>query len=1013
MAHLGIPGVTEWHWDVGDPEEIFFLEEEIASGSFGTVYKARNQETGQYAALKITQAQEEDEISDYIELTILRKCDHPNIAKLFGCWRKGSETFMALEYCGGGAIGDFYQVWNISWSEEQIRFVVRETVKGLQYMHQNGLIHRDIKGANILLTDHGDVKLIDFGVSAILASSDQKRNTLIGTPYWMAPEVIANKTRPTPYDESVDVWSVGITAIELAEKEPPLSQMNPMRALMQIPLRNAPTLMEPEKWSKEFNDFLDVTLEKDPKKRARICDLLEHPFLKKPVDKSVVQSLIETAARERARILAEESSNGDFEDPQSEDEISSTNDTSDLKSEPEDEDSLASGTVVVYDIDEPQEKEYHKEKSPTSEEKESASVERANSTESRSGRQKSKRSGDKKEKSKKAKEELSTSPVSTPRGTTSSNKSNEPPAGRGAPAYLPSGGRGQPIVSLPSLEGMGRGIPGRSHPALLSPAPQRINRDTRRPQAGTTKHEKEMMAVKSSNQNLMRKQMNALRVHIKKNRLEMEKMKAKDAEKEAALLKKNQTKSSKLKSAQLSNSQRAAKQREVDSSNLERNFQDNLKNLQKQAEERQRRVLKEHKDNNTDLLSDFKKDTKAMHKDELNLHKEAEKSQKIELKKLPKKEKTPASKAAKLQNLEHLKMLQQRHDQRLLRFNLELKEHTKYGENSAKWISLWEQQHATRQYLNEKNNAESEYLLAKYEQDVANEKETYKLEFDLMQQIQALELQNFVKQMELEITQLKNVQAAEKMQQDEMLTFDHRSALREFNRNKLADEKALKAQIKRYKKENRGLSKGQLKSYETHTTVEWETKQIAKAEEFEQQQALQREEEEQLLRCHHDNQMEKALTSLQEAKAEKMRINQQLQDDLTNENILALTNLEKKYWTDRLYTSRKQHAEVIESENTYFQSERSLLTEQITDVTLMLKSFQEEFDALAVEQGLPEQQKSDILASVTAYTSEVIVALTQVQASLVVVQQEELQQLKAQFHSSWQAISDQAPPNVF
>lgn len=155
----------------------------------------------------------------------------------------------------------------------------------------------------------------------------------------MAPEVIANKTRPTPYDEVVDVWSVGITAIELAEKEPPLSQvnsqpviltlwqMNPMRALMQIPLRNPPRLTEPEKWSKEFSDFLDISLEKDPKKRAKIADLLAHPFLQvslfdttltfaqKPVDRTILRSLIQQAAKEKARVLAEEFENGVTYDP--------------------------------------------------------------------------------------------------------------------------------------------------------------------------------------------------------------------------------------------------------------------------------------------------------------------------------------------------------------------------------------------------------------------------------------------------------------------------------------------------------------------------------------------------------------------------------------------------------------------------------------------------------------------------------------------------------------------------
>lgn len=274
------PTIHDWIWDEGDPEEIWYLEEEIAAGAFGTVYKAIHNETGQVAALKITKPEENGEatIPDVVELYILKNCQHKNIVKLFGTWTKGPETFIALDYCGGGAVSDFYQVWEMKMNEDQIALVARGCLEGLQYMHENNFIHRDIKGANVLLTDEGDVKLVDFGVSAILSEPSQKRNTLIGTPYWMAPEVIQNKTRLNPYDEAVDVWSLGITLIELAEKDPPLSQMNPMRALMQVPIRKAPVLQNPSEWSDKFHSFLALCLEKDPAKRAKIDTLLKHPF---------------------------------------------------------------------------------------------------------------------------------------------------------------------------------------------------------------------------------------------------------------------------------------------------------------------------------------------------------------------------------------------------------------------------------------------------------------------------------------------------------------------------------------------------------------------------------------------------------------------------------------------------------------------------------------------------------------------------------------------------------------
>lgn len=302
------PSINDWVWDEGDPEEIWFLEEEIAAGAFGTVYKAIHNETGQMAALKITKPEEngEAQIPDVVELYILKNCRHRNIVGLLGTWVKGQETFIALDYCGGGAVSDFFQVWELKMTEDQIALVARGSLEGLQYMHQNNFIHRDIKGANILLSDEGEVKLVDFGVSAILQDSNQKRNTLIGTPYWMAPEVIQNKTRLNPYDEAVDVWSLGITLIELAEKDPPLSQMNPMRALMQVPIRKAPVLQNPGEWSEKFHSFLSLCLEKDPAKRASIDTLLKHPFVNNLKSKNILVNLINKVKEEKARLIAEE-----------------------------------------------------------------------------------------------------------------------------------------------------------------------------------------------------------------------------------------------------------------------------------------------------------------------------------------------------------------------------------------------------------------------------------------------------------------------------------------------------------------------------------------------------------------------------------------------------------------------------------------------------------------------------------------------------------------------------------
>lgn len=298
-----------WKWSTGDPEEIFILEEEIAAGSFGSVYKARHITTNKIYALKIIAPEEDDDVSEFVELFILNKCNHPNIVNLFGTWKKGNEIFIAQDYCGGGAVSDIPQVWDIEPTELQIGLICKYTLEALNYLHNNCILHRDIKGANILLTEKGDVKLIDFGVSAVLINREEKRNTLIGTPYWMAPEIISNKNGKNPYDEKIDIWSLGITCIELAEKEPPLSEVHPMRALMQIPLRDSPFLKNPKKWSKDFKDFIRECLIKDHIKRPTASELLQHPFIISiGSDTSPLVKLLKKAQRIKAKVVAEENS---------------------------------------------------------------------------------------------------------------------------------------------------------------------------------------------------------------------------------------------------------------------------------------------------------------------------------------------------------------------------------------------------------------------------------------------------------------------------------------------------------------------------------------------------------------------------------------------------------------------------------------------------------------------------------------------------------------------------------
>merc|ERR1712137_1070080 len=263
--------------DKEDVDNIFSLEQEIASGSFGTVYKGTYLPTGETLAIKII-TPDEDELPEdlMIEIALLKKVQHPNIIKYFGGYRKGDEIFIAMELCDCSA-RDIFEFEEDPLLEEEIALIAEGSLTGLAYMHEQNLIHRDIKAANILVTEDGHVRLIDFGVSSLDA---KKAKTFVGTPYWMAPEVIDSKSGMSTYGPKTDVWSLGITAIELAETMPPLSHINPMRALFQIPARDSPVLEKKDKWTPEFHDFLAKCLEKDPKKRPSALELLEHPWIK-------------------------------------------------------------------------------------------------------------------------------------------------------------------------------------------------------------------------------------------------------------------------------------------------------------------------------------------------------------------------------------------------------------------------------------------------------------------------------------------------------------------------------------------------------------------------------------------------------------------------------------------------------------------------------------------------------------------------------------------------------------
>uniref|UniRef100_A0A8C1TJ59 Myosin IIIB n=1 Tax=Cyprinus carpio TaxID=7962 RepID=A0A8C1TJ59_CYPCA len=273
-----------------DPSSDWDIIETIGKGTYGKVYKVISKKDGSQAAVKVLDPINDVDEEIEAEYNILRSLsNHPNVVKFFGMFYKsdelsGGQLWLVLELCNGGSVTDLIKgllMRGKRLEEPIISYILYGALLGLQHLHNNRIIHRDVKGNNILLTTDGGVKLVDFGVSAQLTSARLRRNTSVGTPFWMAPEVIACEQQyDYSYDARCDVWSLGITAIELADGDPPLAEMHPVKALFKIPRNPSPTLRHPEHWCRSFSHFIAQCLIKDFETRPSVTHLLEHPFIK-------------------------------------------------------------------------------------------------------------------------------------------------------------------------------------------------------------------------------------------------------------------------------------------------------------------------------------------------------------------------------------------------------------------------------------------------------------------------------------------------------------------------------------------------------------------------------------------------------------------------------------------------------------------------------------------------------------------------------------------------------------
>jgi serine/threonine protein kinase len=296
-------GDWETKFETGNPLEFMSNVIKIGEGSSGSVYSAWDEVRGETVAIKNVSPKDEDELVLYkFEIAVMSSTSHANLIKCYGSYKLREQIYIVMECADAGSLTDvlyFLNDRNMHLNEPEIAFICREVLQGLASLHKINRIHRDIKSDNTLITRSGQVKLADFGFAAQLTDKEQKRNTVIGTPFWMAPEVC----RGLDYGCKVDIWSTGVLAIECAEGAPPLLHETQMKAMFIIATKGPPTLKRKDEWTDELSDFIKQTTIIDPSRRATAEEMLRHPFLNRAASREHMGKIFSVVAdcRERER----------------------------------------------------------------------------------------------------------------------------------------------------------------------------------------------------------------------------------------------------------------------------------------------------------------------------------------------------------------------------------------------------------------------------------------------------------------------------------------------------------------------------------------------------------------------------------------------------------------------------------------------------------------------------------------------------------------------------------------